>query len=353
MTDKRAWIVASMIALSGGVVGGNVEIVSASTRTGCEVAYDHVTRWDRGFIVGLQVHNTGSSTVRDWSLDWTFPDDQRVVYGWSGTFTQDGSNVVVRASGWNRVIAPDDTVRLGFLGTHLGRDSRPASFRVNGVACKVVAEQPSPSGRVLGAGRIRYGPVYTGEGTFYRATGQGNCSYEATSDRMIAAMNETDYQNSQACGAYVDVTGPNGRHVTVKVVDRCPKCKPGDIDLSVEAFAKLAAPSVGRIKISWRLLSPALPGPVAYKYKDGSSRHWCAIQVRNHRNPVRSVEVLVDGRWRSLPRQMYNYFLSSDGKGCGGTLRVTDIYDHQLVDSGKAVQPGVVQQGRSQFELPS
>jgi expansin (peptidoglycan-binding protein) len=352
VTDKRAWIVAAVIAVSGGVVGGDVETVSASTRAGCQVAYDHVAQWERGFIAGLQVRNTSSSTVRDWSMSWTFPDDQRVVYGWSGTFTQNSSTVAVRATDWNRVMAPDDTVRIGFLATHLGRDSRPVSFQVNGVACEVFDEQES-SGRALGAGRIQYGPVYTGEGTFYGATGEGNCSYEATSDRMIAAMNETDYQNSQACGAHVDVTGPTGKQVTVKIVDRCPKCRPGDIDLSKEAFAELAASSTGRIKISWRLLSPALPGPVAYKYKDGSSQHWCAIQVRNHRNPVRSVEVLIDGRWKSLPRQMDNYFLSSDGKGCGGTLRVTDIYDHKLIDSGKAVLPGVVQPGRSQFELPS
>jgi expansin (peptidoglycan-binding protein) len=209
------------------------------------------------------------------------------------------------------------------------------------------------SGPTLGAGRIQYGPVYTGEGTFYGATGEGNCSYEATTDRMIAAMNQTDYQNSQACGAYVAVTGPSGASVTVKIVDRCPECKPGDIDLSAEAFAKLAAPSAGRIKISWTLLSPALSGPISFKYKDGSTTYWCAIQVRNHRNPVRSLEVQVGSAWKSLPRQDYNYFLSADGTGCGNPLRVTDIYGHQLVESGMAIKPGVVQPGTGRFGPPA
>lgn len=222
--------------------------------------------------------------------------------------------------------------------------------------------QPTPTttaptggsgGPALGAGRIQYGPVYTGEGTFYGATGEGNCSYEASSDRMIAAMNELDYENSQACGAYVAVTGPTGNTVTVKVVDRCPECRPGDIDLSAEAFAKLANPSAGRIKISWKLVSPAVSGPVAYKYKDGSSQWWCAVQVRNHRNPVLRLEVLVGGSWKQLTRQTYNYFLSADGSGCGSTIRITDIYGHQLVDSGITLSPTLVQQGKSQFGAPS
>jgi expansin (peptidoglycan-binding protein) len=436
VAGKRTWVVAVVTATSVGVVGGGVGIVSALARTGCEIAYDVTPLRDQGFAADLQVRNTGSTPVKGWSMNWTFPGNQRVTSGWNGTFTQNGSRVTVRAMDWNRVIAPDAALRLRFLGLHPGNNPQPASFRLNGVACMVAGGPPStrptggpaptgakptgtdtppatPAGsatttsilvptttlpskarrvpsttrpvppttgrfpatpaptasvpgtpraaptmsgsprQVLGAGRIQYGPVYTGEGTFHGATGEGTCSYEATPDRMIAAMNETDYQNSQACGAYVAVTGPSGATVTVKIVDRCQKCKPGDIDLGEEAFARLAAPSAGRIKISWTLLSPALSGPVTYRYEKGSSTYWCAIQVRHHRNPVRTLEVLVDGKWKSLPRQTYNYFVSPDGTGCGGTLRVTDIYGHQLVDPGKTIRADAVQQGRSQFGSPS
>jgi expansin (peptidoglycan-binding protein) len=169
---------------------------------------------------------------------------------------------------------------------------------------------------------------------------------------MIAAMNHLDYENSQACGAYVQVTGPNGTSLTIKIVDQCPECKPGDLDLSQEAFAALAPLSAGRIKISWHLLSPALNGPVAYKYKDGSSQWWCGIQVSNHRNPVLGLAVKVNGAWRNLPRYDYNYFISTDGTGCGSDIQVTDIYGNQVVDTGITISPGIVQPGKTQFGPP-
>jgi expansin len=208
------------------------------------------------------------------------------------------------------------------------------------------------SGSTSSTGRIKLGTTYTGNGTFYAATGAGNCSFPASSDRMIGAMNKADYANSAACGAFLAVTGPSGKSITIKIVDQCPECQPGDIDLSAEAFAKLAAPSAGRIRISWHLLSPSVSGPVSYVYKTGSSQYWCGIQVRNHRNPVASLAVLVKGTWKNLPRADYNYFLSADGAGCGSSIRVTDIYGNQVTDTGIAIRPDSVQAGHAQFGPP-
>lgn len=203
--------------------------------------------------------------------------------------------------------------------------------------------------RATSSGRIRFGTTYRGRATFYGADGGGNCSFPPSGDLMVGAMNQQDYANSAACGDYLAVTGPKGNTITIKVVDRCPECPPGAIDLSAQAFAKLATPSTGQISIRWRLVSPALNGPVSYVYKTGSSRYWCGIQVRNHRNPVRSLAVLVDGTWKSLPRFEYNYFLSETGAGCGSRIRVTDTSGHQLTDAGVSVTPGRVQPGHAQF----
>ncbi|MCE0539996.1 hypothetical protein LWF15_31320 [Kineosporia rhizophila] len=197
--------------------------------------------------------------------------------------------------------------------------------------------------------RIKFGEKYSGIATFYGATGAGNCSYEPTGDLMVAAMNEQDYQGSQACGSFVDVTGPKGNTVRVKIVDRCPECAPGHIDLSAEAFAELAEPVQGRIDISWKLVSPSVSGPVKYVYKDGSSQWWCSIQVRNHRNPIRSVELKGKNGWVALPREMHNYFTSANGEGCGGQVRITDVQGNRLTDSGIQVNPNQEQAGAQQL----
>jgi len=207
-------------------------------------------------------------------------------------------------------------------------------------------------GGVTGSGRIVSGRTYTGRATFYGATGEGNCLFDASPDLMVVAMNQADYGGAQACGAWLAVTGPDGKTITVQVVDRCPECPVGALDLSQQAFTKLAPAVAGQITVTWRLLSPALSGPVAYVYKTGSSQYWCGIQVRNHRNPVRSLAVQVGGSWKTLTRQEYNYFESPTGAGCGGAIQITDIYGHKLTDTGIAIRPGAVQNGHAQFPPP-
>jgi expansin (peptidoglycan-binding protein) len=201
------------------------------------------------------------------------------------------------------------------------------------------------------AGRIKPSVTYHGVATAYAAAdGDGSCLFGPSGDLMIAAMNYTDYESSQACGAYVRVRAANGASVTVRIVNECPlPCAPGQLDLSQQAFARLADLSVGRLPVTWTLLSPASLGPLSLRYKTGSSQWWCGIQVIGHRNPVALLEVRTAGHWRRLARSDYNYFLSPDGSGCGGPIRITDIYGQQLTVDGIALRPDVVQPTGVQF----
>jgi expansin (peptidoglycan-binding protein) len=195
---------------------------------------------------------------------------------------------------------------------------------------------------------------HTGEGTYYDATGAGNCSFDPSPQNlMVAAMNHTDYAQAALCGAYVEVTGPNGT-VTVKIVDRCPECAPGDIDLSKEAFALIADLVAGRVPIRWRIVSPELQGPIVYRFKEGSNPYWTAVQIRNHRNPVARFEYLVPGgAFKSIPRTDYNYFVEDQGMGSGPyTFRVTDIYGHVLQDGDIPFVEGGEIPGSAQFPPP-
>ncbi|MFF4018756.1 expansin EXLX1 family cellulose-binding protein [Streptomyces sp. NPDC001843] len=201
------------------------------------------------------------------------------------------------------------------------------------------------------AGRIRPHTLYQGVATAYQAgAGDGACLFGPSPDMMIAAMNTTDYETSRACGAYVLVRAANGKSVTVRITNECPlPCAPGQIDLSQQAFAELADLKVGRLPITWSLVSPSSLGTMSIRYKTGSSAYWCGIQVVGHRNPVVRLEVSTGNGWRQLPRTSFNYFISADGNGCGKAIRVTDIYGEQLTVSGLAVLPNVLQSTRVQF----
>jgi len=195
-------------------------------------------------------------------------------------------------------------------------------------------------------------PTFQGEATYYYASGAGACSFDPSpQDLMVAAMNGAQYNTAALCGAYVQVMGPQGT-VTVRIVDLCPGCQAGDLDLSQEAFVQIANLAQGRVPITWQVVSPELAGPIAYHFMYGSNPWWTAVQIRNHRNPVAKLQYRSgDGQWVTVSRTSYNYFVQTDpGMGPGPyTFRVTDSYGNALVDSGIAhVENGTVS-GSGQF----
>jgi expansin (peptidoglycan-binding protein) len=212
------------------------------------------------------------------------------------------------------------------------------------------AQQPLTFLPMLRTAGTAQNPLHTGEGTFYGATGAGNCSFDPSpQDLMVAAMNAIDYANSAICGAFVEITGPKGT-VTVRIVDKCPECPVGNVDLSAQAFERIADPIAGRVPISWRIVSPEISGPIRYRFKEGSSQWWTGIQIRNHRNPIAKVEYRnAAGQFITVPRLDYNYFIQEGGMGVGPyTFRVTDMYGNVLMDT-IALQEGVDIAGAGQF----
>ncbi|CAB4394453.1 hypothetical protein RhiirA5_424233 [Rhizophagus irregularis] len=97
----------------------------------------------------------------------------------------------------------------------------------------------------------------TGDGTYYDpGIGVGACGKLNTADEFVGAMNAQQFgenlnpNNAPICGMCVKITGPKGI-VKVKIMDKCPICKFGDIDLSPAAFNVIGDESQGRILIRW------------------------------------------------------------------------------------------------------
>ena len=176
--------------------------------------------------------------------------------------------------------------------------------------------------------------------------GGGNCSYPAPPpDNLYVAMPASEYDAAAPCGSYLEVTGPDGS-VRVKVVDQCPECAAGHIDLSATAFVRIAPLSAGLIPVSYHTIAdPPLPGPLSFIVKTGSSQYWLALVVMNTGNALSSVQVeTASGGWLSLARASYNAWIAQSGAGSGPfTIRLTDALGNQATVRGVALAPGAVQ----------
>ncbi|MGX7670372.1 expansin EXLX1 family cellulose-binding protein [Plantactinospora sp. DSM 117369] len=191
--------------------------------------------------------------------------------------------------------------------------------------------------------------VYKGKASHYDGgSSGGNCSLPGPpANRLYVALGSSQYAGSAACGSFLDVTGPKGT-VRVMVLDRCAGCTNNKIDLSRQAFAKIADLSQGIVPVRYRAaVDPPLPGPLTFRLKSGVSQYWFAVQVGNHGNPVKSVAAKRAGSgWRAAKRGSDNYWVIDGGIGPGPySIRVTDVYGHQAVATGIRLAPRQVQRG--------
>lgn len=193
----------------------------------------------------------------------------------------------------------------------------------------------------------------SGVATFYDYSGGSEvaCSFPVESGALVVAMNPPEYAKAASCGACLDVSGPKGK-VVVQIVDLCPGCEKGHIDLSEEAFVKIADRVDGKVPITYQAVSCPAKGNVSYHYKDGSSKYWTAIQVRNHRLPITKVEYKKNGTYTNMPRSTYNYFIDPKGIGdqpAGLSIRVTAASGETIEETITNVVEDTVVAGTKQF----
>lgn len=185
--------------------------------------------------------------------------------------------------------------------------------------------------------------TFSGEGTFYSGDGTGACSFPARADMLFAALNAPQFAGAALCGVCAEVTGPDGT-VVVPIVDLCPECASGDLDLSPTAFDLIADPVDGRVPITWHEVPCDVAGPVSFHVYDGANPWYLAVHVRNHRNRIVSLERRLDGgSWVALERQAYDVWIESPPAGApidAAHLRVTDVYGDVVEGLVTAITPG-------------
>ncbi|CAF1261903.1 unnamed protein product [Rotaria sordida] len=108
------------------------------------------------------------------------------------------------------------------------------------------------------------GGTFQGDATHYSVSaGFTACGTMHSDNEYVAALNAPQFDPNtpngnpnlnSLCNKLAKVTGPIGT-VTVKIVDKCPGCKSGDLDLSEAAFrAAIGDLGIGRARITWSWL---------------------------------------------------------------------------------------------------
>lgn len=155
-------------------------------------------------------------------------------------------------------------------------------------------------------------------------------------DMEITALNPYDYNSfgveAALAGAYLEVTGEKGSTV-VYVTDLYPEGGEGALDLCPTSFDKIGNMVDGIIDIEWQVVAAPIDKNVSYRIKEGSSPHWLAIQVRDHKYPVLKMEIYQDGKWHNMSKIFWNHFQYENIDTTTPKIRITDIRGYVLTDT--------------------
>jgi expansin (peptidoglycan-binding protein) len=184
-----------------------------------------------------------------------------------------------------------------------------------------------------------------GSASYYTTSRNGLCSLGAPSTDAYVAVGRAEYAGGKACGTYLEVHGPNGT-TRVQVVDMCPGCPAGKIDLSKAAFQRVGALSAGIIAVTYDTVrDPQLPGPLRVKLKGGTGYSSLTAVIDNHGNPLSTVELQTPGGFVGLRHSEDNLWTAPWGAvSAPVSLRVSDVYGHQALVTGLALGPADFQQ---------
>ncbi|KAH7159648.1 RlpA-like double-psi beta-barrel-protein domain-containing protein-containing protein [Dactylonectria estremocensis] len=194
----------------------------------------------------------------------------------------------------------------------------------------------------------------SGSSTFYGGNlSGGNCmftTYTLPSSIYGTAFSGQIWDSAAHCGACIEVTGPSGT-ITAMIVDQCPECDEGHLDLFPDAFTAVGGTD-GIVDTSYKFVKCGITSPLILHNKTGTSAYWFSIQVVNSNVPVAKLEVSTDGgsTWQSTTRQDYNFFEESAGFGVETVdVRVTSTTGETITVSKVGVTPDAEYTAASNF----
>ncbi|KAA1098239.1 hypothetical protein PGT21_031270 [Puccinia graminis f. sp. tritici] len=100
--------------------------------------------------------------------------------------------------------------------------------------------------------RARSSALFHGTATWFRPN-LGACGEMSSENDYMIAMNSPQYKSGGPCHKNVIIRNKsNGKSVVAKVLDECPSCRWGSLDLSPSAFKALGKLEDGVLPIAWQ-----------------------------------------------------------------------------------------------------
>ena len=317
-----------------------------------DVNYSQIQSWNSGYQGKISITNNGNSNLVDWNLEFDLPNEISKI--WDAKIVEkDNKNYKIQDVDWNSEIAVGETINIGFIAE--GNASEPENFDIEGSQFN----SPSTGESIYTFSNPNLNPdlslekTYQGRATFYDAANPAGGKVTGGYDNLsgsalggIVAINSVQWNGSEAAGGFLEVSGPKQREgaapITVQIADLLYERADG-LDMSAEAFKKVADPVSGIVNIEYKLVDPGdnFKTPYGHTIKDGivvesisDANPWYgAIRLNNHRYPIESVRMFTDKNGEvTLKRDRDNRFTINDKSGIYGTqdLVVTDIFGQQV-----------------------
>ncbi|ETO60756.1 hypothetical protein F444_21092 [Phytophthora nicotianae P1976] len=163
--------------------------------------------------------------------------------------------------------------------------------------------------------------TYEGYGTVYTLSSpsSGNCNFMNWPEAAVtkyAALNAEQWEETMNCGRCAEVSctdaSCSGQSEIVYIMDQCPGCAYGDLDLSPDVFESITGQSYTKLSIEWKFVDCPISNNVQYCLKTGSSEFWVAVQPANCVSGVQSLSI--NGQETSVIDSAYYFLIDGSGE---------------------------------------
>lgn len=190
------------------------------------------------------------------------------------------------------------------------------------------------------------------KGTF-EPSADNACSLPIEEDAIHVALPAESFRGGVACGGCVSLFSIEGGGANLRavVVDECADCGPEEIRVDPESLEVLRGSSARPTNFIWSFATCERDGPIEYFFRADSDASRLAVQPRNLRQPVETIELAgPDGELVPLARDGGWHVGEGLGPGPFDT-RVVDLYGHEIEDLSIELRAGESVPGG--YQLPA